>query len=189
MNLVPDTVLMSILDYNRLQDQIKSLETQLEWWTQNSNEQKHTISKYRTELFKSYGKRGEKVPIELVLFYDDYHGYSDLVTSCGYEILVSVSEGDYQGDTWYLLRSLQDVTRYGMLTFGWGSCSVCDALQACDNNEDYEALRESLDGSITWGTISETIKYIKTHDWKADYAYSAEFITKSLEYLAKQGVG
>lgn len=49
-----------------------------------------------------------------------YH-YDDLVESFGYDVLVAEEEGDYQGDTMYLLRRGAE---YGVLVFGWGSCSA-----------------------------------------------------------------
>ena len=64
--------------------------------------------------------------------------YRPMIDSFGYEILLQVDDKDYQGDSRLLFR---DVSRYGILIFGWGSCSGCDSLQACESLEDVEKLR------------------------------------------------
>lgn len=53
--------------------------------------------------------------------------YKPIVNSFG-KIIIQVNDGDYQEDSYILL---EDDGRYGYLSFGWGSCSGCDALQAC----------------------------------------------------------
>ena len=50
--------------------------------------------------------------------------YRDLIASMGVENLLQVDDNDYQGDSRILVR---DYHRYGLLLFGWGSCSGCDA--------------------------------------------------------------
>ena len=44
------------------------------------------------------------------------------------EVLVQIEEDDYQGDTWVVYHHPGAGPRF--LTFGWGSCSGCDRLQA-----------------------------------------------------------
>lgn len=96
--------------------------------------------------------------------------YDPLLASFGYEIVLKVDDDDYQGDSRILYR---DGQRFGILTFGWGSCSGCDALQACDNLEEVEELRADLHSQIKWfASPSEALHYINTHDWEGDYCWN-----------------
>lgn len=93
-----------------------------------------------------------KRPIESALkkwsFSDShYSSYEDLVGSLGVEIILWRSDEDYQGDSYVAVK---DGDRYGYLTFGWGSCSGCDALEACSSVDEFSALRDDLEGGITW---------------------------------------
>lgn len=60
---------------------------------------------------------------------------------------IQVDTDDYQGDSFVLYRSGE---RYGYLNFGWGSCSGCDALQACDSIEEVQELMDKLYNNILW---------------------------------------
>lgn len=75
--------------------------------------------------------------------------YGEIVATFG-EILAEASDDDYQGDSLFLIREAGNASRYGILTFGWGSCSGCDALQACDNQEDVNNLQDDLERGIKW---------------------------------------
>lgn len=110
--------------------------------------------------------------------------YCPLLNSMGYEILVKVDENDYQGDSLVLYRG---DAGYGILNFGWGSCSGCDALQACDKLSEIEELRTSLNESIKWfPTAEEAMDYIEKHDWHGDYVREelvTEFVTEARNVL------
>lgn len=110
--------------------------------------------------------------------------YNPLLESFGYEILLHVDDDDYQGDSLLLFR---DGERYGILIFGWGSCSGCDALQACSNYEEVEELRTSLHEQIRWGTKDQILWYFQNHDWKGDWMWHAKegqkFITEAIKLL------
>jgi len=113
--------------------------------------------------------------------------YGPLLESFEYEILLQVDDGDYQGDSRLLLR---DGNRYGLLVFGWGSCSGCDALQACSSIKDIEELRDGLHGDIIWkDSREEMLEFVKNRDWEAQYSWHAEetkeFVEKALDLLAK----
>lgn len=54
---------------------------------------------------------------------------------------------DYQGDSIYLIEK---DGRLGILTFGWGSCSGCDALEACESQEELDRLQDDLERGIKW---------------------------------------
>ena len=66
--------------------------------------------------------------------------YQPIVDSFG-NVLIQVDDADYQGDTRVLYEK---DGKYGYLNFGWGSCSGCDALQACCNIEEIQELINSL---------------------------------------------
>lgn len=93
-------------------------------------------------------------------------GYEDLYKQFGTP-LVEVDIGSWQGDT---LVVLENEGKYGYLTFGWGSCSGCDALQACENFDDLQELSDYLESSIQWFDSKEELKkWVNNHDWKGDY--------------------
>jgi len=105
------------------------------------------------------------------LYPDFREGYSTgdyypILESFG-EILVQSDDDDYQGDSRVLYR---DADRYGILIFGWGSCSGCDALQAADTLKEVDELIAGLADGIRWGSLGETIDYMKTHDWGGDFS-------------------
>lgn len=105
-------------------------------------------------------------------------GYLDLVRSFEAEIIASTSEGSYDGDYFFVLKKGNE---YGYLTFGYGSCSGCDALQACDTPEEVQALRDSLYNSIWWVEGKENFaKWLRERDWacifESHYPHHKEFI-------------
>lgn len=78
---------------------------------------------------------------------DVVYDYQPLLKSFQYEILIQEEENSYQGDTFVLFL---DNDRLGVLCFGWGSCSGCDALQSCRNHNQIEELRNQLHNDIRW---------------------------------------
>lgn len=119
------------------------------------------------------------------VFEDDYYNYDRLLSSMGYEIVLQVDDKDYQGDSRVLYR---DGDRYGLLVFGWGSCSGCDALYACSNLEEVDTLRTDLHDQIIWkDNRDEMREFIANRDWEAQYSWHAEetrdFVAKALELL------
>lgn len=121
--------------------------------------------------------------------------YSELVDSMEYEVLFHEDIGSYQGDYLYFLKDedrssvLSDDARYGLLVFGYGSCSGCDSLQACSNETDVTDLRNNIHNNIKWFKSKQAVvKFINNKDtqpfkdwyWREDGA--DEFINKILEY-------
>lgn len=95
--------------------------------------------------------------------------------------------GSYQGDTLVLY---DNDGRIGFLVFGWGSCSGCDALQACDNIEEVQELCDDLQRRIEWFNSKEdALKWAKEKDWETEwFLYEEEgneFVQKIIEYLSK----
>lgn len=124
-------------------------------------------------------------PIEEV-FGDSYHSYDKLISSLEHEVVLQVDDNDYQGDSRVLLR---DGDRYGLMVFGWGSCSGCDALYACDTLAEVDELRKKLAGEIIWkDSKSEMRQFIESRDWGVqfisyDRGETKEFVEKAIEVL------
>ena len=107
--------------------------------------------------------------------------YQPMIDSFG-EVLVQVDDNDYQGDTRVVYYK---DGQYGFLNFGWGSCSGCDALQACDNEEDVDKLIDSLEQDVKWfDSLQELKAYITDSQRKYSYysheAEWADFVVKVL---------
>jgi hypothetical protein len=109
--------------------------------------------------------------------------YSALTGIMGKSI-VEHSSDDYQGDTWVLLED--DGGKLGYIKYGWGSCSGCDAMQACDTNEEVMELFTSLYNRVQWfDSRDEAEKYFANHDWEGDYCWSSEHFQKWLTDCCK----
>lgn len=116
----------------------------------------------------------------------DYHS---LIESLGHEIVLEVTQQDYSGDSWLLLRSQTSVgPHFGYLEFGWGSCSGCDALQACDTYDELDKLRMSLRDGIRWfPDPAAALDWFRAHDWEGDFSQSEErdrFVREAMAWLA-----
>ena len=93
--------------------------------------------------------------------------YHSLIEVLNYDILIFVDEDDWQGDSLYLLKNND---KYGLLKFGWGSCSGCDALQACESFDDVYTLLNNLNDEIIWFDSKDEInKYLFSKDWDVEY--------------------
>lgn len=121
---------------------------------------------------------------------DPYAGsatsYGELIDSMEYNVLLEVRDDDYQGASRLLF---EDGTRFGLLFFGWGSRTGCDALEACDTHAEIVALRDDLVNDILWfDSKEEALAYISGKDWELQWlwhsAETKEFIVKAKEILA-----
>lgn len=103
--------------------------------------------------------------------------YGSLIEKMG-TVLIEASDCDYQGSSFYLLSD--GGNRLGYLEFGWGSCSGCDALEACSSKQDLGELFVSLRDSIRWFDGAEAFKtWAREHDWKGEWSWhdgAQEFI-------------
>lgn len=100
---------------------------------------------------------------------NDFSNYSPIICSFG-KVLVQVDAGAYSGDTLVLLSKNG---LYGFLAFGWGSCSGCDALQACQTFADVDELIDSLESSIQWfDTLQQAQAYIANSNERLGSYYS-----------------
>lgn len=108
--------------------------------------------------------------------------YKDIAKLFGH-VLVEVVGGSYQGDMWFLIENRG---KYGFLNVGYGSCSGCDALQACSSFDEANVLIESMENGIQWfNSLKEAQDYISNEDRKTSYFYYEqewpEFVKKVLE--------
>ena len=112
--------------------------------------------------------------------------YHEGFKSLGFEILEWVTFGTYQGDYAVILK--EDDT-LGFVVIGYGSCSGCDALEACNSNEEYRELMHSVIQSIYWGTQEELLSKINDkYDDNNWYRYDDDFSqnkSKLIEALIK----
>jgi hypothetical protein len=68
--------------------------------------------------------------------------YTPIINHFGWAQIVIHDRG-YSGDTFVLYHAAFG-SRYRILVIGWGSCSGCDALQACKTYADIDALINHL---------------------------------------------
>lgn len=98
-----------------------------------------------------------------------WYDYQPMLEAFG-EILLQVDCGGYQGDSYLIIKNDD---KYGYINFGWGSCSGCDALQACTNIHEVQELMDRLYLSIEWFDSLDALKeYFKETDWPLKYEYS-----------------
>lgn len=96
-------------------------------------------------------------------------------------ILLQVDEETWQGNSWLIY---QDKNKFGYLSFGWGSCSGCDALQACSTIEEVQELMDRLYNSITWyGSLDELKDKLLNKDWELCYEGQCEYFDLFLNQL------
>lgn len=110
--------------------------------------------------------------------------YTPIVNAIGTRIL-RVDQENWQGDTWVLYR---DNGRWGYLCFGWGSCSGCDALQACSTYAELQSLANDIEASVQWKPLAEMREWFQTHDFEGDWAWTYDefqkFVRRAREVLA-----
>lgn len=116
---------------------------------------------------------------------DDYFfpedSYDSLVASAG-TIVKNWNIGDWQGDEVYLLKK---DNKFGFVVVGYGSCSYCDALQSCENQEEVDELKASIVKDIFWGTAEEVQAYATNDDAVRWYFYDHEWKTIKRELKAE----
>lgn len=100
---------------------------------------------------------------------DDYRRLPELL---GAETLVWVNERAYQGSSFALLAHDGE---YGYVTFSWGSCSGCDAMQAAEGDLDatVEVFLSLLRGTKWFPSLDAAKVYIagiggELHEWHLD---------------------
>ncbi len=101
------------------------------------------------------------------------------------KVLFQKDDDDYQGDTRVLFEK---DGKYGYLIFGWGSCSGCDSLQACNNIGEVQSLLDGMVNDTKWFDSLDEIKaYFTGKDWELEYSYhhdeTKEFVQKVIDYI------
>lgn len=114
-----------------------------------------------------------------------WYDYDPMLAAFG-EIVLQVDDSDYQGDSRVLYV---DGDRVGFLQFGWGSCSGCDALQACSSIDEVQTLMDELRGQIRWFENKDAaLAWFSTHDWEGDYSWHEQeqktFVRQVKAFLA-----
>lgn len=112
--------------------------------------------------------------------------YQPMLDAFG-KIVIQVKDDDYSGDT-RILYEKNGI--FGHLIFGWGSCSGCDALQACGSYAELQELCDRLQESIIWfEDIDTAIKWFKNHDWEGDFSWHDKntnlYVEKALKFLTE----
>lgn len=115
--------------------------------------------------------------------YDRVCEYSIITKEIG-DLLFSIDLGDYQGDS---LNVYKDGSKYGFLSFGYGSCSGCDALQGIESYEELQNFIDGLVNNVKWfDSLQELKDYFAKKDWALEYYGDAEelneFVKKVLKY-------
>lgn len=104
-------------------------------------------------------------------YYDPPMSYDEIIATQG-EIIKDWVIGDYQGDYVYLLKN-ED--RYAFTVVGYGSCSGCDALQSCENDEHFNSLKDDIVRGIVWGTKQDVYDYINNQEANRWYFHEDEW--------------
>ena len=106
----------------------------------------------------------------------DLHDYRPVVNSFG-QVLFTLGDDiyggtSYGGDTFALYYNYGE---WGSLEFGWGSCSVCDALQGCSTWEEVEEIYTSLQNKILrFYKTKDILNYFMNHDWHGEWLSSTK---------------
>ena len=97
--------------------------------------------------------------------------YDPLIKIIG-SVALQVDDDDYSGDSRVLYK---DGERFGVLIFGWGSCSGCDALQSCGSWKEVADIANEMQRDTKWfDSAADALAYFETHDWAGDYSWHAE---------------
>lgn len=125
--------------------------------------------------------------------------YEEIVDTFECQTILEADDNDYQGDSYKLLKNTAG--NYGILIFGWGSCSGCDALQAIVDYisiqipeqrkeqilRELTELRDQMYSSITWRSRNEMVEYITGKQFDLEWYYyrdgGRKFITMLEDYF------
>lgn len=121
----------------------------------------------------------------------EYVSYEDIVDSFEFdEIIVFLEDNDYQGDSFYLVKKNNE---YGLLIFGWGSCSGCDELAGINysynKTEELKVFQNQLWNSITWRNLNDMIDYVENKDFSLEwygssYGVGRKFVAEVKKYFS-----
>ena len=111
----------------------------------------------------------------------DQPGYREMLEKEEVEILAWETFGDYEGDYAIVVKRNEML---GFLVIGYGSCSGCDALEACDTQEDYDLVMKNVRNSISWGGTdfirNKITNLFEDNNW---YRHDAGFVDSIAKLL------
>lgn len=113
-----------------------------------------------------------------------YRYYQPIINHFG-TVLLQVDDEGHHGDSRILYRDKNDDQRFGLLIFGWGSCSGCDALQACSSLDEIDDLISVTKNDIKWASREELLLYIAEKQWELEFCWHAEETKKFIESAIK----
>ena len=97
-----------------------------------------------------------------------WYDYQPMLDEFG-KTLIQIDENGYQGDSFLIYEK---EGKYGYLTFGWGSCSGCDRLQACRTIDEVQELMDDLYDDIKWfESLAKLKEYFENKDWALEYQW------------------
>jgi hypothetical protein len=105
-----------------------------------------------------------------------YPGYEEIVAQLG-TVVMDAAVGSYQGDIHMIVES---AGRYGYVSVSYGSCSGCDALQACESVRQLQDLCDGIEGSVKWFDSPDALaEWFSSRDWEVQvgYDYNGELKT------------
>lgn len=110
--------------------------------------------------------------------------YQNAIEGLDLTVIEQAYVGDYQGDWFAVLFDgsfmAKDKT-YGFLVVGYGSCSGCDAWQACYTAEERLQELSQIVGNIKWFSNLQDLKdYVASQERGTQWYYHAD------EYAAFQ---
>lgn len=96
-------------------------------------------------------------------------GYINAISGFVDAIVLEESDDNYQGDS-FLVVNANWRDNYGYITFGWGSCSGCDAWESEDTPADRAQLITDILKSSKWFDDLDSLKaYIASPDREGDW--------------------
>lgn len=105
-------------------------------------------------------------------YYSPPMSYDEIVETQG-DIIKDWTLGYYQGDYVYLLKNGD---KYAFTVIGYGSCSGCDALEGCGDDEEFNELKEDIVNSIVWGTKQDVLDYVTNQEANRWYFHEEDWV-------------
>lgn len=112
--------------------------------------------------------------------------WNKLLTTFPVEILVHEADPVEAADL-VLWRSVEGP--YGFVSFGYGSCSQCDELEACSTYAEVAKVRKEMWERVHWeDNACNMFSWMYARDWKLQWyghvPHAGKFITRSAEILS-----
>lgn len=106
-----------------------------------------------------------------IVFENTKENWLEFIETFGHEIIAwATMGGAYDGDCVAVFKIWGKPNQYGLFMHGYGSCSGCDDLFACETLEEMIVLQEKLYNTIRWfSNIGELQEWIKNNDWSATH--------------------